>query len=313
MHVLTETEADRRVLSGVVLQHPVNTTTWPGLVDAWLRSYKSAKTRDGYLIEARRWTAWCEQLGVTPLEAQRPHADQYLRALEELGEANRTQARRLSAVSSIYRYAVSVGTLERNPLRYVRRPVVDQDQSPTIGITQEEAVRLLHYAAQESARTGALVALLLGAGLRVSEALEVRAENRGIDRGHRFLKVVGKGDKERRVPLHPQLQHAIDQQLRGRTEGFILATRTGRAWDRSEAWRAVKRLAKAAELEGAAQLSPHSLRHTAATLLLDKGVPLARVQQLLGHKDPRTTQRYNRKKDDLPKSAGYELGMLLAG
>ncbi|MGW0801294.1 hypothetical protein [Streptomyces sp. NPDC002692] len=72
---------------------------------------------------------------------------------------------------------------------------------------------MLRYAASESPRTGALVVLLLGAGLRVSETLTARAEPRGVDVGHRVLAVSGRGDYPRQVPPHPQLQHALDLQF----------------------------------------------------------------------------------------------------
>lgn len=303
-----------RVLSGTVVAALPDTARWPGVVEAWLGSYASSRTRAGYTTEIRRWTEWCASYGVDPLEASRPVVERYLRALEERGESARTRARRLSAVSSAYRYAVSVGTLAANPAEHVRRPSVDADQSPTVGLTQTEARAMLAAARQESPRTHALVALLLGAGLRVSEALAARAEDMGTDSGHRFLAVKGKGEKSRRVPLHPWLLHALEEQLDGRTEGLILPTRTGRPWDRSEAWRAVRRIATAAGVTAADKISPHSLRHTAATLLLAQpGASLPRVQDLLGHADPRTTQRYNRLRGQLEGSAGYKLGEILAG
>jgi site-specific recombinase XerD len=312
---MTETSAAPavRVLSGTVVSSLPDTARWPGLVDAWLTSYGSPRTRAGYAAEIRRWTEWCAMEGTEPLTADRPAVERYLRALEDRGESARTRARRLSAVSSAYRYAVSVGTLAINPAEHVRRPKVDADQTPTIGLTAAEARAMLDAAEAESPRTHALVALLLGAGLRVSEALTARAEDMGTDSGHRFLRVTGKGGKTRRVPLHPWLLHALEVQLNGRTEGLLLPTRTGGQWDRSEAWRAVRRVAAAAGITEAERISPHSLRHTAATLLLAQpGASLARVQDLLGHADPRTTQRYNRMRDRLEGSAGYTLGTLLS-
>ncbi|RSS04106.1 tyrosine-type recombinase/integrase [Streptomyces sp. WAC00469] len=305
------TEPARRVLTGTVITHRPDTATWLGLVDAWLNSHRSERTRAGYLREIRLWSQFCEQRGIAPLEAQRPDVEAYLRHLEDRGESPRTRARRLSALSSAFQYAVSVDTLRTNPAEYVRRPKVDADQTPTVGLTLEEARSLIAAAERESTRTHALIRLLLNGGLRVSEALDARAENLGVDEGHRFLKVVGKGDKLRRVPTPPSFLHALEVHLAGRTEGFILATRSGGRWDRSEAWRAVRRVAKAAGIEAADKISPHSLRHTAATLLLGADAPLARVQDLLGHSDPRTTQRYNRRRGQLRGSAGYRLAELL--
>jgi site-specific recombinase XerD len=301
-------------ISGTVVPSLPDTATWPGLVDAWLGSYSSERTQQNYAREARRWTAWCELLGAGPMHATRVHADAYLRHLEAEGEADATRARRLAAVSSLYKYAQSLGTLKvPNPCEHVRRPKVDQDNSTSVGLTEAEALGMLRWAEAERPRTHALVALLLLGGLRVSEALSVRAEDLAVDRGHRVLAVAGKGGKVRRLAVAPSLGHALDVQLGGRSKGLILATATGRPWDRSEAWRAVRRIAKAAAVAEPDKIGPHTLRHSAVTFALQSGQALDRVQDFAGHSDPRTTQRYNRRRGQLDGHAAYALDDYLAG
>ena len=286
------------VITGTIVPTLPDTATWSGLVDAWLGSYPSPRTRENYAREARQWTQWCAFLGVEPMQATRVHADAYLRHLERAGRGARhprpPSGRRY--VSGAYKYAQSVGALASgNPVEHVRRPKVDQDASATVGLSEAEAVGMLRWGEDESPRTYALIALLLFGALRVSEALSVRAEDITTDRKHRVLAVTGKGGKVRRLAVAPSLGHALDVQLAGRAEGLTLRTATGNAWDRSEAWRAVRRIAKAAGVKEAGKISPHSLRHTAVTLALQAGEPLDRVQALAGHSDPRTTQRYNRR------------------
>lgn len=114
------------------------------------------------------------------------------------------------------------------------------------------------------------------------------------------------------MPLHPWILHTLEVQLAGRTEGLILPVRSGGQWGRSEAWRAVRRGA-CAGIEAADKVLPHSMSHTAATLLLAQpSVSLARVQDLFGHGDSRTIQRRTRR-DQLEGSAGDKLGELLGG
>jgi site-specific recombinase XerD len=300
-------------ITGTIVPTLPDTATWAGLVNAWLDSYPSPRTRQNYAREARQWTQWCDFLAVNPMHATRVHADAYLRHLEEQGEMPATRARRLAAVSGAYRYAQSIGALTTgNPVEHVRRPKVDQDASATVGLAEAEAVRMLRWAEDEGPRTHALIALLLLGALRVSEALSVRAEDLTVDRGHRVLSVAGKGGKVRRLAVAPSLGRALDAVLDGRTEGLILTTATGNAWDRSEAWRAVRRIAKAAAVEEAGKISPHSLRHTAVTMALQAGEPLDRVQALAGHSDPRTTQRYNRRLGQLDNHAAYGLDRYLS-
>jgi site-specific recombinase XerD len=246
-------------------------------------------------------------MGINPRCPARLHVDHYARGLEEAGESASTRARRLAAISSLYKYAISVGVLVVNPCQHARRPKVDADASPPVGLTEAEAVAMLKWAEKESPRTHCLVALLLLGGLRVSEALSVRAEDLSTDRGHRFLTVHRKGGKVRRVVIAPGLAHALDILLGGRTEGLILTTRTGAPWDRAEAWHAVKRIAGRAEVTKAARISPHSLRHTAVTLALANGASLERVQDFVGHADPRTTRRYDRRRGALDGHAAYQL------
>lgn len=298
---------------GVLVASVPATARWSATVDAWLAQQESAATRDGYAREARAWAAWCASSGTTELAAPRTAVETYAAyCRDHLAEASATRARRLAAISSLYAYAVDTGVLTTNPAAAVKRPKVSQDHSPTVGLTAAQGRAVLDAAQRESPRSHALVGLLLLGALRVSEACTARADHLGHDRGHRVLTVHGKGGTSRQLALVPRLAHALDVQLKGRTTGFVLVTRTGKAWDRAEAWRAVRRLAKHAGVPDADRISPHSLRHTAATLALEAGAPLHRVQDLLGHADPRTTRRYDRRRQQLDGHAAYALGQALA-
>jgi integrase len=146
----------------------------------------------------------------------------------------------------------------------------------------------------------------LHTGARVGEALALTTGDVTAERGHRVLRLAGKGGRTRVVPLPAPAAAALDAYTAGR-EGRVFVTATGSALAQSEAYRTVQRLARVAGIEHAGRVTPHSLRHTAATSALDAGAPLRDVQDLLGHADPRTTRRYDRSRHNLDRSPAYAL------
>lgn len=278
----------------------------------------SGHTRAAYRRDLGDYIAWCADHDVLVLQAGRSTVDAYARHLAEQPQGRHgrplspaTVARRLATLSGYYRYAVSEGVIDRSPTVHVRRPRLGQD-SPTLGLDRDEARRLLAAARSHGPRAHALVTLLLHDGLRISEALGADVDDLGRVRGHHVLAVRRKGGSRRTVALNAATLDAVESYLNGRTEGPLFATATGGRFDRSEAWRLIRRLAAAADLPGAAQISPHSLRHTFVTLAREAGVPLEDVQDAAGHADPRTTRRYDRGRHNLDRSPAHRLGAFLA-
>ncbi len=139
--------------------------------------------------------------------------------------------------------------------------------------------------------------------------------------GHRVLRVVRKGGRKAKIPLTPATVAALDAYLadragRGgewrRLTGPLLATANGGRLRQGHLWELVRRLARAAEVGPWEQLSPHCLRHPAITFALDAGVSLRDVQDYAGHKDPRTTRRYDHSRDSLDRNAAYTVAAYLA-
>lgn len=157
----------------------------------------------------------------------------------------------------------------------------------------------------------ALACLLGLLGLRVSEACGVDIEHLGTERGHRTVRVVGKGAKVAIIPLPPRVARALDAAAGERTSGPVLRSRSGRRLDRHGAARIVRRLARRAGITKA--ISPHSLRHSFITAALDAGVPLRDVQIAARHADPRTTTRYDRARHNLDRHASYVVTAFIAG
>ena len=276
------------------------------LAAAFLAGYSEA-TRKAYARDLRHWGRFLGSLGVPVLDAHRVHVDAYAREAEATGVAPATLARRLSALSGFYAYALDEGMVERSPVARVSRPRVS-DESPRFGLDRDEVRRFL-AAAEGNPRDHALACLLALNGLRVSEALAADVADLGQERGHRTLRIKRKGGKLAVCPLAPRTAAAVDT-LAGERDGPIFATRTGRRMDRHAAWKVVRRLAAAAGIDK--PVSPHSARHGFVTNALDAGVPLHTVQDAAGHADPRTTQRYNRSRHSLDAHATYAVAAYVA-
>nr|WSY53805.1 tyrosine-type recombinase/integrase [Streptomyces sp. NBC_00886] len=284
----------------------------PRLVSMWLMSKRSAHTRRSYARGFRRWEAFCRSVDIHPMQARRPHADAWMRGMEQAGSPTTTIAHALSTASSFYRYAISVEATDRNPLLHVDRPTVDPDHSGTEGLTEQETARLIAAARANSPRAYALVILLYTLGLRVDGALAADVSSLGYDRGHRTLTIVKKGGATAKLPLPPITVDAIETYLDGRTDGPLFVTRTGARLREPEVWKLLRRLAKRAGLPQADSIHPHVLRHGFITDALDQGVPLHVVQDAAGHKDPRTTQRYNRARKRLDGHPAYAVAAAMA-
>lgn len=278
----------------------------------WLLGFASLHTRRAYQGDLAKWLQFCADTGSDPLRPRRGHLAGWARTLEAAGLGQRTVARRIACVSSWLTYLAEEGVIPTSIVGRVRRPRIP-DRGETPGLTKDELRRLLAVAAQHgSPRDRALLALLATTGVRVNEALSRDVEHLAFDRGHRILRLARKGNRGDRTVLTPPTLHLLDVMLAGRDVGPIFATRTGRRMDQPAAWRMVRRLARLATLDGAGELSPHSMRVSFITGARDAGVPLEDVQDAAGHADPRTTRRYDRGRHSLDRHAAYAMTSWIA-
>jgi integrase len=193
--------------------------------------------------------------------------------------------------------------LSVNPASNVRRPKLPK-YSTRLGLNLATAPPVIKAAERLEAEHRGLVALCLFAGLRVSEALSVKAENIRDEAGHKVLEVVSKGGRSDLVPLSPPAMRLLSDLLNSHPVGLLFP-----GVDRFKASRMVAALGKEAGLDR--PLTPHDLRHGMVTCSLEAGEPLHRVQQLARHASPVTTQRYDHSRDRLDSSAAYGLARAL--
>ena len=283
----------------------------------------SGLTRDAYALDLRQFAQWCHDRRLGLFAVARSDIEAFARNLETLGRARATISRRLCTVTSLYRYAVEEGLLDRSPAVHVRRPRLDYESNAT-GLDRNEVGAMLVAAGLAGARDHALISLLALNGLRVSEAIGVRSgrsapageprpdiEQLGLERGHRTLLIHRKGGKTVTIPLAPRTARAVDLAVGERCSGPIFCDRSRRRLDRHGAARVVRRIARRAGI--VKRVGPHTLRHAFITAALDAGVPLRDVQEAASHADPRTTMRYDRARVSLDRHATYIVATFIAG
>lgn len=269
------------------------------IAERWLREKgaRSQHTAARYRRDITTFFRWADEHGHDVFAMLPWHLGQYAADLKDgwAGELKAsTRAGRINAVSAFYRFVQQnvENAYIRNPAEHVRRPEVDRE-SKTRGLDAAELSRLRAAALEAGAREYALVQLLAGSGLRISEALESDVHHLQREGGEWYLYVQRKG-KEDRTPVQvPDFAvAALHRYLRGR-RGPLFLGRNGGRLSRRAALNRIQALAARAQITGR-RLSPHSLRHTATTLALTAGVPIRDVQVQMGHASTETTARYDR-------------------
>jgi site-specific recombinase XerD len=305
----------------------------PTLAASWIAHQRSANTQRAYARGFRIFEEFAREHGTHPMAVKFGLADTFRLYLEKTptwvrvkggrrGEMVRTgkpyseasRANALSAASSFFTYLDVVSDEQlKNPFDAVQRPVIDPDFSPTEGYTEQQWIQLLitardqHRVAAYRKRAYALLLVLYTCCLRIDSLLNARVEHLGYDKGHHVLSVKVKGGGRKKKPIPPVAWDALQDYLDGRTEGWLFCTATGGQLDEPAVWRLMRSLAKRAGL-GEINHPPHGVKVDAIThALAKKHARPDKIQRWADHKDSRTTQRYNRRKELLDDSPGYAL------
>ncbi|HEX5559102.1 MAG TPA: tyrosine recombinase XerC [Gaiellales bacterium] len=262
----------------------------------WMRARgASPATLRAYAADLRQLGRWLSAAGIAPQDADTRTLRRYAAHLGTLRYAPATAARKLSAVRGMYAWMHDRGAIARSPATLVPGPKKTRTLPATLSAAEVE--RLLDAPAGTSPRDlrdRALIELLYGCGLRAAEACDLDLRDVRLDAEH--VRVTGKGGKQRVVPLGGAATAALRRYLaRGRPRmaaapsGRLFVSVRGRPLHPSDVRRA---LLRALGRAGVAERSPHALRHTFATHLLEGGADLRSIQDLLGHASVGTTQVY---------------------
>jgi integrase/recombinase XerD len=232
-----------------------------------------------------------------PQEVRPPQVAAFIARQRDAGLSPRSRARALSALRMFHRFLVVENYAETNPTAIIEAPKTLRRLPAVLG--NQEVELLLAAPAGEGAaelRDRAMLELLYATGLRVSELVSLRLRDLNMTAG--YLLTRGKGEKERLVPMGETARDAVDSYLctarkkldRGRGSALLFLSRLGEGMTRQAFWNIIKKRALAAGIRKA--ISPHTLRHSFATHLLENGADLRSVQIMLGHADLSTTQIY---------------------
>lgn len=225
----------------------------------------------------------------------------FLEYVNELGMSAHSQARILSGLKSFFKYLLFDGSIERDPTALIEGPKLGRKLPDTLSFHEIE--KLLHavdLSTSEGARNRAILEVLYSSGLRVSELVGLQLNNVYRDSG--FLRVTGKGNKERLVPIGRDALKYLEiyiKDVRGKSphkspkkgfESFVFLNRNGSKLTRVMVFTIIKRLAQTIGLRK--KISPHTFRHSFATHLIEGGADLRAVQEMLGHESITTTEIY---------------------
>ncbi|MBI3325025.1 MAG: site-specific tyrosine recombinase XerD [Candidatus Omnitrophica bacterium] len=258
----------------------------------------SRTTVESYRQDLRLFVAFCRERHVEAWSEVRPATIRgFLQWLRDTGRNPGTVARKLACLRGTFRFLIGQGRLKDNPTSFIETPRLWRRLPQTL--SEQEAAALVSSPkdVRLSLRDRAILELLYGAGLRVSELASLDLANINFDVG--FVRCFGKGQKERLVPIGRLAQAALRDYLRslrprllsGRPETLaVFVNQGGRRLTRQRIWQLIKRYLRMAGI--AKRIGPHGLRHSFATHLLGRGADLRTVQELLGHANISTTQRY---------------------
>ena len=267
-----------------------------GFLDAmWMEHGLAENTLSAYRSDLRRFSRWLYGNGISLLMARRSDVLSYLAS--EAGNPARTVARRLSTLRRFYRHQIREGRRHDDPCTQVASPRLGR---PLPSALTEGQVEVLLNAPDTGTPIGlrdkTMLEVLYATGLRVSELVSLSLPQVNTRQG--VVRITGKGNKERLVPLGDEALHWIAEflhagrqaMMHGRLGDQMFPSNRGTAMTRQTFWYLIKKYAKQAGITR--NLSPHTLRHAFATHLLNHGADLRVVQMLLGHSDISTTQIY---------------------
>lgn len=263
----------------------------------WMERGLSANTLGAYRADLMALKRWLAQQDKSLIYATRADLLEFIAWRTTEGAKPRSTARQLSSFRRFYRFLLREGVLGEDPTLRIEMPKIGRSLPMTLSEGEvEDLLNAPEVSDPLGHRDRAMLEVLYATGLRVSELINLKQSQINLNQG--VLRIHGKGDRERLIPLGDEAQRWVREFQAGprveilleRQTEYLFPTRRGDRMTRQAFWHIIKRYAKKAEI--GSKLSPHTLRHAFATHLLNNGADLRVVQMLLGHSDLSTTQIY---------------------
>lgn len=259
----------------------------------------SENTVEAYLRDVSNLELFCVDLGYeSPINVNTDTLKKFIQQVAEIGLSATTQSRMVSGVRSFYKYLLLEDKIEVDPSSLLETPKIGRKLPETLSREEIEAmIDNIDLSKPEGERNRTIIETLYGSGLRVSELVNLKISNIYFNEG--FLRILGKGNKERLVPLGgiaaKRIRDYINSirvhaDIKKGAEDIVFLNRRGAALSRVMIFNIVKQTAYNAGIKK--NISPHTLRHSFATHLVEGGADLRAVQDMLGHESITTTEIY---------------------
>ena len=260
----------------------------------------SGNSITAYEADIRKFVTFLniKKLNVSPINTDLQNLKDFLEWINELGLNARSQARIISGLKAFFKYLLLEDIIDSDPSSLLESPKLGRKLPEVLSIEEiDQIISAIDLSQPEGQRNKAIIETLYSCGLRVSELINLKISNLYFDDG--FIRVVGKGDKERLVPIGQKAIKEIryyfqDRNLQSNidkaSENIVFLNRRGKQLTRVMIFTIIKRLAEKAEISK--NISPHTFRHSFATHLIDGGADLRAVQEMLGHESIITTEIY---------------------
>ena len=254
----------------------------------------SENTVKSYNNDLKKYELFFKNTNINSIKEN--HIKEYLKHLKENNNDNRTINHNISTLRSFYKFLLIEKIIKENPMEYIEMPKTKKSLPKTLSI--EEIDKLLNFKLTDafSFRNKAMLELMYSSGLRVSELINVKIHD--IDTSNCIIRIMGKGKKERIVPLGDYAIKYIELYIKEYREKlikrelneYLFINNHGKKMTRQGFFKILKQLAKEQNIK--TEFSPHTLRHSFATHLLNGGADLRSIQEMLGHESISTTQIY---------------------
>lgn len=259
----------------------------------------SVNSVSAYTHDVEMLMEFGDSIGVEPENITMHHIQEFLNHVDEIGLNKRTQARILSGIRGFYKYLMIEEVIDQDPTELIEGPKIGRKLPEVLSISEIDAIEAsFDLSKPEGQRNKSMIETLYSCGLRVSELTNLKLTDLFFDQG--FIRVIGKGNKERLVPIGDKAIKEINFYLSQRnsvsykidrgSENIIFLNRRGKKLTREMVFTIIKKHAALAGIKKS--ISPHTLRHSFATHLVEGGADLRAVQEMLGHESIQTTEIY---------------------
>ena len=254
---------------------------------------------EAYKNDIRKFIQYleCKGLSLLPDQIELEHLQNFIHWINEMGISPRSQSRVISGIKSFYKYLLIENYIQQDPTELLEAPKIGRELPKVLSVEEiDQLIAAIDLSQAEGQRNKAIIETLYSCGLRVSELIHLKISNIYFNEG--FIRIVGKGNKERLVPISQKALNEIKHYFEDRNqlsvhpdhEDILFLNRRGKQLTRVMVFTIIKRLAATAGMSK--DISPHTLRHSFATHLIEGGADLRAIQEMLGHKSIITTEIY---------------------